>query len=190
MIEHPDIARVLVTKNKADGSSYFEERLVKAETEYDGDGKPLFMGSTLWGTPPGLPAVGPGYAPEPVTDPFYPELGGVRFVFFTFLPQSVGEGDVSKYGVTDGEKTTAQDSAFRGLEDAFSAERPGMHITDSIDFVTVLAGEMYMAMDHGETLIKAGDTVIMNGAWHAWRNVSDKPCTVVSTLVGHPRKTG
>ena len=190
MIEHPDVTRVLVTKNNPDGSSYFEERFVEALTEYDADGNPLFKGTQLWGTPAGLLPVGPGFAPGPVTDPFYPELGGIRFVYFTFLPQAADTGAINKYGVSDDGKSADQDSPFNGLEDAFTADRPGMHITDTIDCVTVLAGEMYMVMDHGETLVKTGDTVIMNGVWHAWRNESDKPCTVVSTLVGHPRKSG
>jgi hypothetical protein len=181
---------VLVSKDKPDGFLLFEERLVEALTEYDADGNPLFKGTQLWGTPGGPQPMGPGFAPEPTTDPFYPDVGGIRFVYFTFLPMAAGSGDINRYGVGNEGPTSDQDSNITGLKDAFTGERPGMHITVTIDCVTVLAGVMVMVMDHGETLIKAGDTVIMNGAWHAWRNKFDQPCTVVSTLVGHPRESG
>lgn len=185
MIEHPDVARVLVTKNEPDGSSFFEERLVEAITVSDADGHPLFRWSQLWGTPAGLLPVGPGFAPEPVIDPVYPEVGGIRFLFFTFPPQPAGTGDADEGGARNGAGAGGQGSSSAG--DAFTAKRAGMHVSDTIDLVTVLAGEVYMVTDRGDTLVKSGDTVVMNGAWHGWRNESDVPCTVVSTLVGHPR---
>jgi mannose-6-phosphate isomerase-like protein (cupin superfamily) len=55
---------------------------------------------------------------------------------------------------------------------------PGMHQTDSIDVVTVISGEIWAVVETGETLLKAGDTIIQRGTRHAWRNRSDAPCTV------------
>jgi len=55
---------------------------------------------------------------------------------------------------------------------------PGMHQTDSIDVVTVISGEIWAVVQTGETLLKAGDTIIQRGTRHAWRNRSDAPCTV------------
>lgn len=57
---------------------------------------------------------------------------------------------------------------------------PGMHQTDTIDIVTVLSGEIWALVETGETLVKAGDTVVHRGTWHAWRNRSDSPCTVAA----------
>jgi hypothetical protein len=57
---------------------------------------------------------------------------------------------------------------------------PGMHQTDTIDIVTVISGEIWAVVETGETLVKAGDTVIHRGTWHAWRNRSEAPCTVVA----------
>jgi hypothetical protein len=57
---------------------------------------------------------------------------------------------------------------------------PGMHQTDTIDIVTVISGEIWAVVETGETLVKAGDTVIQRGTWHAWRNRSDAPCTVAA----------
>ena len=57
---------------------------------------------------------------------------------------------------------------------------PGMHQTDTIDIVTVISGEIWCVVETGETLVKAGDTVVHRGTWHAWRNRSDAPCTVAA----------
>ena len=65
-----------------------------------------------------------------------------------------------------------------------------MHITDSIDFVHVLSGQMVLELDRREVLVQKGDTIIMRGAWHNWRNESDAPCTVASVLVGTNRHGG
>nr|WP_276613916.1 cupin domain-containing protein [Rhodococcus sp. 14C212] len=62
-----------------------------------------------------------------------------------------------------------------------------MHITDTIDFVHVLSGEMIMELDRREVLVRKGDTIIMRGAWHNWRNEGTEPCTVASVLVGANR---
>jgi quercetin dioxygenase-like cupin family protein len=40
---------------------------------------------------------------------------------------------------------------------------PGMHQTDSIDIVTVISGEIWALVEAGETLVRAGDTVIQWG---------------------------
>ncbi|MXP23525.1 cupin domain-containing protein [Gordonia sp. HNM0687] len=182
-MHHPDTARVVVTRVEDDGTSDYYERTVEALTEYDADQNPLFKGSLLWGTSEGIGTVGPGQNPEPETDPFFPPVGGVRFVFFTFLPKSEGSGDIDRYRVEDTESA----SDMPGLAESFSEDRPGMHITDSIDFVHVLSGEMILELDRREVLVKKGDTIIMRGAWHNWRNEGTEPCTVASVLVGTTR---
>jgi hypothetical protein len=60
---------------------------------------------------------------------------------------------------------------------------PGMHQTDTIDIVTVIDGEIWAVVETGETLVKAGDTVIHRGTWHAWRNRSASPCTVLAVHI-------
>lgn len=182
-MEHLDNARVVVTTVGTDGASDFYERFVPALTEYDADRNPLFKGSLLWGTTDGGTVVGAGQNPEPVTEPFFPGDGGIRFVFFTFLPRSAGTGDIERYRVDGAE----QGSDMPGLAESFSADRPGMHITDTIDFVHVLSGKMVLELDRREVIVKKGDVIIMRGAWHNWRNEWDEPCTVASVLVGTPR---
>lgn len=181
-MQHPEKARVWVTRVEEDGMSSCAERTVDAVIEYDADKNPLFKGSMLWGTTDGVGTVGRGQNPDAVTDPFFPGPGGIRFVFFTFLPKTEGSGDIDRYLAEEDQGVPESD--MPGLADSFDAKRPGMHITDTIDFVHVLSGEMVMVLDRGETLVKKGDVIIMRGAWHAWRNESSEPCTVASVLVG------
>jgi mannose-6-phosphate isomerase-like protein (cupin superfamily) len=187
-MQHPDTARVVVTRVEEDGTSDYDERTVEALTEYDADKHALFKGSLLWGTADGIGTVGPGQNPEPVTEPFFPGVGGIRFVFFTFLPRTDATGDIGRYRVSDDDGAQATD--MPGLADSFSEDHPGRHITDTIDFVHVLSGQMVLQLDRREILVKKGDTIIMRGAGHIWRNESDEPCTVASVLVGTNRQGG
>lgn len=47
----------------------------------------------------------------------------------------------------------------------------------------ILSGEMVMILDHGKTQVKEGDTIIMRGGRHAWRNETSQPCAVASVVV-------
>lgn len=182
-MRHPDLTRVILTRTEDDGTSGFEEVTIAAETPRDGAGNPLFTVSQLWGTPDGLALVGNGINPEQVVDPWFPAPGGVRFRFFTFLPTP---SEVEKHDSLLLEH--AQSEGLSNFVEAFDPERPGMHISDSVDFVLVLSGEIVLELERGEILCKQGDVVIMRGGWHNWRNETDQPCTVAAVMVGAKRK--
>ena len=52
---------------------------------------------------------------------------------------------------------------------------PGMHATDTIDYIVVMWGEVTLITDTGETLLRAGDVAVDRGIMHGWRNDSGKP---------------
>jgi len=178
---HPDKTRVIVTCTDGDGKSLFTEQVVETIVETDENGQPVYRVSQLWGTPPGIGTVGPDQNPEQVLNPWYPEPGGVRFRFFTFEPLGAGavhaEAGIQQVAHDDGS----------GFAEAFDPERPGMHISDSVDFVHVLSGQVVLELERGETLVRKGDIVIMRGGWHNWRNETTEPCTVASVMVGATR---
>lgn len=59
-----------------------------------------------------------------------------------------------------------------------------MHQTDTIDFITIISGEIYLTLDDGsETLLKAGDTLIQRGTNHAWINRGSVPCVFSAVMV-------
>lgn len=54
---------------------------------------------------------------------------------------------------------------------------PGMHTTDTLDFMVVLDGEIVLGLDDGEHRLGPGDTVIQRGTRHRWRIAGESPCT-------------
>ena len=64
-----------------------------------------------------------------------------------------------------------------------SARHPTMHKTDSIDYLVVIAGEMWMVMEEGEVLLRQGDCIVQRGTNHAWVNRGDKPCLLAAILI-------
>jgi quercetin dioxygenase-like cupin family protein len=58
-----------------------------------------------------------------------------------------------------------------------------MHITETIDYAIVLAGEMTAIMETDETILKAGDILIQRGTNHAWANRSDFPARIAFILI-------
>lgn len=60
---------------------------------------------------------------------------------------------------------------------------PFMHKTNTLDYIIILSGELYLIVEDGETLLKAGDIVIQQGNNHAWSNRSDKPCIQLAILL-------
>lgn len=185
-MQHPDKSRVILTRTGDDGKSDFQALTINAETSNDAAGNPLFTVSQLWGTPDGLPWVGSDVNPEQVIDPWFPNPGGVRFRLFTFLPTPPAPPETN-----DREALLLEHAKSDGLSnfvEAFDPERPGMHISDSVDFVLVLSGEVILELECREILCKQGDVIIMRGGWHNWRNETNEPCTVASVMVGANRK--
>jgi mannose-6-phosphate isomerase-like protein (cupin superfamily) len=64
---------------------------------------------------------------------------------------------------------------------------PGMHRTDTVDVATIISGELYAVLESGETLLRAGDTIVQRGTMHAWQNRSEQPVTLVSVMMAAPR---
>jgi quercetin dioxygenase-like cupin family protein len=60
---------------------------------------------------------------------------------------------------------------------------PRNHRTDSIDYATVISGEIDMVLD-GETVrLKAGDVLVQRGTIHNWVNQGTEPCVIAFVLV-------
>jgi hypothetical protein len=64
---------------------------------------------------------------------------------------------------------------------------PGMHITDTLDFVTVLSGELHAVLEEAVTVLRPGDTIVMRGVKHSWSNPTDQATTIVSVMIDAAR---
>lgn len=116
------------------------------------------------------PALYPDGGRNPDASGLFPPLGGMRVQFCEYEPgkrvESVGTSD----------------------ESGVPWEENGMHKTDTTDISVVLDGEMVLGIDNDvEITLRKGDTTVIAGARHYWRNATDRPATVVYFMVGARR---
>jgi mannose-6-phosphate isomerase-like protein (cupin superfamily) len=120
---------------------------------------------------------------KPSTSGWFPRQHGFRFTILTIPPdtQATPPADLRAALAEAAEK-------LPGMIDAVDAEFPHMHTTDTIDFVVVLSGRLWLEVDDGkEVELAPGDSVIQNGTRHAWHNRSSVPCEIVSATIGARR---
>lgn len=70
-----------------------------------------------------------------------------------------------------------------GLTAAPGQPHPLMHETATLDYIIILSGEIYLIMEEGETLLRAGDLVVQRGTNHAWSNRSEQPCIQIAIVL-------
>jgi mannose-6-phosphate isomerase-like protein (cupin superfamily) len=109
-----------------------------------------------------------------------PDTLGTIFRVVEVPPESAG-------GMQDTSAAFAQMGSTHVPAEDDRARHPTMHVTDSIDYLVVISGEMHMLMEDGETLLRQGDCIIQRGTKHAWVNRSGKPCLLVAVLVDAKR---
>lgn len=63
------------------------------------------------------------------------------------------------------------------------ARHPSMHRTDTLDMFVIARGEIYLVTDVDETLLKQGDTAVVQGVNHAWDNRSGETCMIIGVMV-------
>jgi mannose-6-phosphate isomerase-like protein (cupin superfamily) len=61
--------------------------------------------------------------------------------------------------------------------------QPGMHATDTLDFMVVVDGRIVLGLDDGEHELGPGDVVVQRGNRHRWRVAGDEPCTYVVCML-------
>ena len=60
---------------------------------------------------------------------------------------------------------------------------PRVHRTDSIDYIIILSGEIYMEIEGKETLLKKGDVLVQRGNIHNWINRGPEKCVLAAVLI-------
>lgn len=78
--------------------------------------------------------------------------------------------------------TRPNGTIFRMIEFA-----PGVaarnHRTDSIDYITVISGEIDMELDDSAVHLQAGDVMVQRGTIHNWVNRGTEPCVLTVVLI-------
>jgi quercetin dioxygenase-like cupin family protein len=67
--------------------------------------------------------------------------------------------------------------------DGDDPDRPGMHDTDTLDFMVVIDGHIVLGLDDGEHELGPGDVVVQRGNVHRWKVAGDAPCTYAVCMV-------
>lgn len=58
-----------------------------------------------------------------------------------------------------------------------------MHETKTIDFITIVSGEISCVYEDGEVTLRPGDTMIQREANHGWVNRSSEPCVMTCVMI-------
>jgi mannose-6-phosphate isomerase-like protein (cupin superfamily) len=167
--------RCVVTGQDANGKAVFVSDDLVDGLQYRAGGEL----HRLWGSDeaPVLPLDGS----RSDTPGMFPPPGGYRFVFTTMAPRESRDVPATnpEMGVS---------AADLGVRDLFEKDSPGMHTTDTVDFDYIVSGEVYLELDDGaEVHLTAGDSVVMNGTRHAWRNRGSEPVVMLAVCIGAAR---
>ncbi len=69
-----------------------------------------------------------------------------------------------------------------GAHDQASAQ-PGMHKTDTVDYIILLSGKVSLILDDDEVEMEPMDVVVQRGTNHAWVNHGEEPAVLAGILI-------
>jgi mannose-6-phosphate isomerase-like protein (cupin superfamily) len=77
----------------------------------------------------------------------------------------------------------APDDAIPPPAEAQDADFLEAHATATLDYVTVLSGEVTLVVGSREVTLGPGDSVVQQGVAHDWQNRGSEPCVLVGVLL-------
>ena len=119
-----------------------------------------------------------------------PPSGGsvFRVVQFAADKDYMGKWDADAAFASVGHHTNDADNQANDKAAGRTGRPKGMHKTDTVDYAIVMSGEIWLVMDEGEVLLKAGDILIQRATNHGWSNRSDSPALVAFALLDQSQK--
>lgn len=97
-----------------------------------------------------------------------PPAGGSCFRIVEIAP-----GDL---GTDQADAGSARDAGHQGFQDE--------HATDTLDYITIMRGEVTLVVAGTEILLRPGDSVVQQpGVRHDWQNRSAEPAVMVGVLL-------
>ena len=117
--------------------------------------------------------------PDPTLGPIVlaPPPGGTRIRIVDIPPDSVQDA-ISREDAAAAFEEIGAHGAQRG-----EGPHALMHRTETVDYGIVLAGELWLVVDEGETLLHPGDVVVQSGTNHAWSNRTEETARMAFVLV-------
>jgi mannose-6-phosphate isomerase-like protein (cupin superfamily) len=123
----------------------------------------------LWVASPEEPL---GHAPTEADAILEPSPGAARWRVFLVPPDEVLRKVMAEHG--------------RGVVDDDVDDDAFFHITNTLDLIYVLDGEITLRMEEGEVLLHPGDCVVQRGTNHAWRNTNPTPVKLLGVMTALP----
>ena len=174
--------------------------LRRVVTGFDAEGESVFLedGPTRVRTNPARPGMrrfnvwATGRVPVPIDEPdrgselhgVMPLRGGSVLDIIDYPPEPKDPADRARMQAQMRERIRSMGvHPEPGIRRYPDNPEPGMHETDSFDYVIVLSGEIYAIVGKTEKLLKAGDVLIQRGTRHSWSNRSDDTCRVAFLVV-------
>ncbi|NMO02325.1 cupin domain-containing protein [Gordonia sp. TBRC 11910] len=108
-----------------------------------------------------------------------PPDGGVLVRMVSFPPDAEWQGSDAY--------ADAMNAIGGGDSHHADEEIAGLHATDTVDVCTVVEGELYAVLQDSEVLLRVGDSLVQRGTKHAWSNRTDRPATIVATMISATR---
>jgi mannose-6-phosphate isomerase-like protein (cupin superfamily) len=141
------VRRVITGHNAAGKSCFVADEIVDDMTLWQSlPGMPLGAGPD-GGAAALLPTSAPGIEPPP---------GGSKCVLVSMKPWQIMKPELERGDIP-------------GLD------ADGFHRTATVDYIILVSGEVTLALEAGETVIRAGDLVVQRNTLHAWHNHTDEP---------------
>jgi len=148
------------------------------------DSLPGFELLPLWATSADAKIPDDGRALQPAPGPILPRPEETRFLLLRLPAQReiAAALEAGSSMESFGEELAAQ---VPELAAARHPENPLLHVTDSVDYVVVLTGEVVLELDGGtQARIHPGDVVIQNGVPHAWHAAGPEGAVLAAVMVG------
>jgi mannose-6-phosphate isomerase-like protein (cupin superfamily) len=110
-----------------------------------------------------------------------PPPGGACFRIVEIAPGSEADSGEADGGEADGgEAEPAGDDAVAAGHEGFQ----DAHATSTLDYVTVLRGEVTLVVGGAEVTLGPGDSVVQQpGVPHDWQNRTTQPCVMAGVLL-------
>lgn len=108
-----------------------------------------------------------------------PPRGGVKLRWTILAPEVPGTPHADRVKFYD--NAFASIGAHGARPD--TTRHPGMHLTQTLDFIIVVEGKVRLILDEGDRVLGPGDVVVQRGTNHAWACEGDTPAVFVAVLI-------
>ena len=105
--------------------------------------------------------------------------GGTAFLMF------VQPGTSALAGL---DEDARKEALFGSVPEAYrrragNQSHPGMHATDTIDYVVIVKGEITLMLEEDEVTLYPGDVIVDRGVAHAWESRGEDGCLMCTVMV-------